>query len=138
MAKLKKSKPLPSLPKLKEKLQLVFNEFVRLRDLNRPCISCGSRGYLQAGHYFAVKGYDGLRFDEDNVNGECAACNYYNESHLIGYGDNLRVKIGEKRYNALKERAADYKKNGYKWSRIELMELIEKYSEKVRLMKKDL
>ena len=138
MAKLKKSKPLPSLPKLKAKLEGIFNEFIRLRDLNNPCMACGEIKHLEAGHFWAKSGYDGLRFDEDNVHGECPRCNRFDESHLIGYAIRLKAKIGEERYNALCERAADYKKNGYKWSRTELMELIEKYSEKVRLMKKDL
>jgi len=92
-----------------------------------PCISCNQFKENEAGHYFAVKGYDGLRFDEDNVNSECHYCNCYDESHLIAYGENLKKKIGQERYDALCERAAEYKRNGYKWSRSELIELIEKY-----------
>jgi hypothetical protein len=116
-----------SLPKLKADLQEAFNAYIRRRDADLPCISCGQYKCLQAGHYFAVKGYDGLRYDEDNVHGECAGCNCFDESHLIGYGRNLVKRIGQERYDALVERAAEYKRNGYKFSRSEVIEIIEKY-----------
>jgi len=124
-----------SLPKLKAKLQEIFNEYIRLRDEYKPCISCGQKKILQAGHFYPVSGYDGLRFDEDNVNGECAGCNCFDESHLIRYYDNLMSRIGEEKFEALKLRAADYKKNGYKWSRSELLEKIEYYKVKVKELK---
>jgi hypothetical protein len=82
---------------------------------------------MNAGHFFPVKGYDGLRFDEFNVNGECVSCNSFNEGHLIGYNDNLKNKIGLKALNKLKQRAKEYKMNGYKWARFELEEMIKKY-----------
>jgi hypothetical protein len=121
--------------KLKKELQVIVNQYIRLRDEGKPCISCGSYNTLQAGHFFAVGGYDGLRFDEDNIHGECARCNCWDESHLILYADNLKSKIGEHDFNALKQRAADYKRNGYKFSRPELLELIEIYKKKVRILK---
>ena len=138
LKKLSKTKKAKSLPKLKAELQLIFNEFIRLRDYGLPCISCGKVTYLQAGHYFAVKGFDGLRFDEDNVNGECQGCNYYDESHLIGYGQNLIEKLGKDRYGELCARATNYKRFGYKWSRSELTEKIEYYKEKVAELKSNL
>ena len=122
-----------SLPKLKKELQLIFNAFIRARDKDEPCISCGqSKEYKQAGHYFPVQGYDRLRFNEHNVNGECAGCNCFDGGHLIMYGDNLLNKIGQEAYNKLKEDAAEYKRNGYKWSRSDLIEKIAYYKEKVK------
>src|SRR5574344_2644733 len=101
-----------TLPKLKMDLQKILNEYIRLRDSGKPCISCGGFGEMQAGHYYAVMGYDGLRFDEDNVFCECVRCNCFDESHLIGYGSNLINRIGIERYKALQERAILYKKFG--------------------------
>jgi hypothetical protein len=121
-----------TLPKLKAELQAIFNAYIRERDRGKPCISCGQFKTLQAGHFFPVKGYDALRFDEDNVHGECAGCNCFDEGHLIGYQDNILTRIGLERLNALKERARDYKKNGYKWSRSELEELIKVYKQKLK------
>jgi len=67
-----------SLPKLKAKAQIVFNEYIRKRDADLPCISCGEfKDNYQAGHYYAVGGFDGLRFDELNCNKECVRCNCF-------------------------------------------------------------
>jgi hypothetical protein len=121
-----------SLPRLKAELQIIFNSYIRERDKNQPCISCGQFKTLQAGHFFPVQGYDALRFDQDNVHGECAGCNCFDEGHLIGYQDNLRARIGNDRLEKLKERARAYKKNGYKWTRSELEEMIITYKNKLK------
>ena len=116
--------------KLKAELQLIFNAYIRKRDEGLPCISCGQIKPLQAGHYFPVQGYDGLRFNEFNVNGECAGCNCFDDAHLIHYGHNLIQKIGLEDYYGLRSDAIVYKQNGHKWSRSELIELIEVYKRK--------
>ena len=118
-----------SLPKLKADLQKVFNAYIRARDEGKPCISCGLMKDLQAGHYYPTQGYDGLRFDEFNVHGECPGCNCWDGGHLISYGHNLIERIGEKEYYFLKLRASNYKQNGYKWSRSELMDKIAHYKD---------
>ena len=119
--------------KLIKKLQPIFNKFIRLRDEDEPCIACGEPAEeMDCGHFYAKSGYSGLRFDEENCHAECVKCNRFDESHLIGYAENLKKKLGEERYNALKERAKDYKKNGVRWSRIELREQIEYYKAKVK------
>ena len=137
-----KKKKLQTLLKDFEK---IFNRYIRLRDRGKPCISCGEYNELQAGHFFAVSGYKALRFDEDNVHGECARCNCWDESHLINYQDNLESKIGED-LKDLKDRARQYKagtlNNEYyfngKWQRLEIEEGIEIYKEKVRQIENDL
>jgi len=119
--------------KIKKKLQIVFNKYIRERDIDKPCISCGKFfPDKDAGHFFATQGYDGLRFDEDNVNGECKGCNRFDESHLIGYTHNLPNRIGEDNYQALRDKALEYKKSGNKFYRHELLELIEVYKEKIK------
>lgn len=120
-----------TLAKLKQDLQKVFNKYIRTRDEGKPCISCGQYKDLEAGHYYAVQGYDALRFDPDNVHGECAGCNRFNESHLIHYGLNLARRIGSKRYAELIDRAVQYKKGGFKWDRSEILEMIEQYKQKL-------
>ena len=124
-----------SLPKLKADCQKVFNEFIRERDKDKPCISCGQVKELQAGHFYSVRNYDGLRFDEDNCHGECIRCNCFDDDHLIGYSVNLIRRIGSERFVLLQERAISYKKNGRKWSRSDLEELIRIYKEKIKELK---
>ena len=83
--KSKKEKP-ESLASLKSKVQVEFNKFIRFRDRGQPCISCGEiPKFVNAGHLFCVKKYDGLRFHEHNVNVECSSCNNFDESHVIWY-----------------------------------------------------
>lgn len=132
--------------KLKQDLQVLFNKYIRQRDSKDgkfTCISCGETkpvDQMNAGHFFNVRNYDGLRFDEDNVHGECAYCNCWNESHLVGYTLNLQNKIGLKRFNELLERTNEYKRTGVnssiigrlnKWDRLALEELIEHYKGKI-------
>jgi hypothetical protein len=118
-----------SLPALKKSLQEVFNKFIRMRDFNKPCISCGGSGILQAGHFYSVRMYDGLRFNEDNVHGECCKCNGFDDMHLVNYSRNLLERIGPERFNDLSVRAVNYKMEGYKWTRDELNGLIQRYKE---------
>lgn len=124
-----------SLPKLKAKLQKVFNEYIRLRDKDLPCISCGGNGTKQAGHFYSVRMYDGLRFNEDNCHGECVKCNGFDDMHLLSYAENLKERIGEVRFNMLKKSASIYRQIGYKWSRAELLEKLEYYTNKVKELK---
>lgn len=120
-----------TLPQLKAKLQIVFNSYIRKRDEGKPCISCGQFKELQAGHFYTMKGYDGLRFNELNVHGECAYCNLFDDMHLLNYSAHLPGRIGEENCRRLEQQAKEYKKNGYKWSRTELEGLIKYYSEKL-------
>lgn len=125
-----------TLGKLKQEVQTVVNRYIRLRDAGQVCISCRRTAKLEAGHFFPVKGYDGIRFDEDNIHGECAYCNRFNDAHLIGYAENLKDKIGSTRYYGLVERAEAYKRNGYKFTRSELEEIKQKYNEAIRTIQK--
>ena len=122
----------------KVKVQEKCNEYIRLRDAGKPCISCGKVATLQAGHYWPVGGYDGLRFDELNINGECAYCNAWDKAHLIGYRKNLIKKIGLESVEALDARAEDYRRNGYKFTRSELLEIYNYYCEKIKQLKSEL
>lgn len=76
--------------------QAAFNEFIRWRDWDRPCISCGRfhDGQYHAGHYRSVGSHPELRFDEDNVHKQCAPCNNHKSGDVVNYRINLVAKIG--------------------------------------------
>ena len=125
-----------SLPRLKKKCQEIFNTYIRERDKDKPCISCGKpNDYKQAGHFFSVRMYDGLRFNEDNCHSECIRCNGFDDMHLLNYNINLKSRIGDEAFFELNMKAKDYKINGYRWTRAELLELIEKYKQKIKELK---
>lgn len=121
-----------TIPQLKKACQDVFNKYIRLRDKDKPCISCGQFKELQAGHFYSVRMYDGLRFDEDNCHGECAGCNGFDDMHLLSYASNLINRMGTDRFEQLKIRANHYKIMGYKWTRSELLEKTEYYKNKIK------
>ena len=76
-------------------LQKVFNTFIRLRDKDKPCISCSKplTGKFDAGHFFpTTKQY--LRFNENNVHGQCVHCNQHLHGNLTKYAYNLPKRIG--------------------------------------------
>ena len=125
------AKKTKTLGKVKKEVEAVCNAYIRKRDEGQPCISCGQSNVLQAGHFFAVGGYDGIRFNEDNIHGECSRCNCWDESHLIKYRDNLLEKIGQERFDILYTAASNYKIYGYKFTRSELLEIKTKYQNKI-------
>lgn len=104
-----------------------FHKYIRSRDQGKPCIACGSYTTLQAGHFYSAGHHPELKFDEDNVHGECQKCNYFLHGNLINYADNLRDKIGIKRYERLKLIVSLSKRSPFKWNRFFLIEIIEKY-----------
>ena len=116
---------LKPLPKLLEQTQKVFNAYIRKRDEGQPCISCGSNNGNQAGHYFPVKGFASLRFNEWNVNLQCAYCNMHRYGNQAMYRIGLTQKIGEQAVRDLERIAVNERVK--KWTRPELYEIINKY-----------
>ena len=79
-----------------QEAQDAFNAYIRERDRNLPCISCGRfhQGQYHAGHYRTVKAASGLRFNELNVHKQCAPCNNNLSGNIVEYRINLIRKIG--------------------------------------------
>jgi hypothetical protein len=123
---MRKQKPI-SLPELLKKTQLEFNKFIRNRDKDKPCISSGGR-VEQAGHFYSAGQFTALRFNEDNVHGQCLSDNYYKHGNLIPYRKELLKRIGEDRLNILEAAATRHRVR--KWSRTELEIILKIYKEK--------
>lgn len=116
-----------SLPRLKKKVERVFNAWIRNRDKIDPCISCGvHREDNDAGHFINVGVCQFLRFDEENVNKQCRSCNKWKGGNKIEYRIALCKKIGKKAVEYLEDHRHDKKS----WTRDELNELYIKYKVK--------
>ena len=115
-------------------LQRVFNEFIRLRDVDLPCISCGRyhQGQYHAGHYRSVGACPELRFNEDNVHKQCSACNSHLSGNILEYRLGLIEKIGLERVEFLERK--DHPP--LKLSVEEIKALIKVYRAKVRELKR--
>ena len=89
------------LEKLKSKAQwareaqTAFNAFIRERDADQPCISCGRhhQGQYHAGHYLSVGARPELRFEEANVHKQCAPCNTHLSGNAVLYRKGLIARL---------------------------------------------
>lgn len=81
--------------------QTAFNAYVRWRDKDEPCISCGNftsddavGGYWDCGHYRSVGSAPHLRFHLHGANKQCVKCNRYLSGNVAEYRKGLIKKIG--------------------------------------------
>ena len=79
--------------------QQAFNAWIRERDAELPCISCGRHhaGQYHSGHYRTVGASPELRFEPLNAWKQCAPCNNHLSGNLINYRISLLQKIGEEK-----------------------------------------
>ena len=116
-----------TIPQLKAIAVTHFHKYIRNRDRGKPCISCGKITTLQAGHYYSAGQHPSLRFDPDNVWGQCLHCNFYKHGNLINYYHNLIDRIGIERVEGLKFQVDLARRSRFKWNKFYLIEIIEKY-----------
>lgn len=85
--------------------QKVFNTYIRLRDRDKPCISCNKplNTKYDAGHYYSMGNYSFLRFNEENTHAQCVHCNRDLHGNLLEYRINLIKRIGIERVEILDE-----------------------------------
>lgn len=116
-------------------LQIIFNIYIRERDQNKPCISCGCnlKGKFDAGHYFSVGAYANLRFNENNVHGQCVACNQHKHGNISEYSIRLPERIGIEKYNKLLQQRNETNK----LSIPEIKVLKIKYKERLKILKNE-
>ena len=119
----------PTRTKLVKKLDAVFSEYIRRRYADRnglaQCVTCHKKDHwkkLQAGHFISRKHYS-TRWDEINVQVQCAGCNVfrYGEQYLFSLW--LDSNIGEGTAELLLQQS----KQINKISSYELEALITKY-----------
>jgi len=87
---------LKSRSELAREAQAAFNAWVRLRDADKPCISCGRHheGQYHAGHYLSVGARPELRYEPINVWKQCAPCNTHLSGNAVLFRQALVREIG--------------------------------------------
>jgi len=77
--------------------QQAFNAWVRARDAELPCVSCGRhhQGKYDAGHYRTVKSNPALRFEPLNCHKQCVPCNQHLSGNIVNYRMSLVLRIGQ-------------------------------------------
>jgi hypothetical protein len=124
-------------PQLVKVAQIAFNAFVRARDADKPCISCGKppsteSNQTDAGHFRSVGSAPHMRFVEDNVHGQCKHCNQYLAGNILAYRKGLIERIGLTRVEQIEadQTVRKYTKEG-------LQEIAKHYKAKARRLKKE-
>ena len=95
-AKKELAKKHPDKSKLLKQAQTLVNRYVRLRDKNKPCISCGHKGNRQihGGHFRPAGQVPQLRFYTLNIFAQCSICNNYKSGNLNEYRESLINRFG--------------------------------------------
>jgi len=131
----KRKAALKPLKHWEDMTQRVINDYIRERDRDLPCISCGTWDTVQweAGHYRSRGVASHLRYIEDNIHKQCHHCNDNLSSNAVPYRTALVTKIGLERVLALENNNTPHR-----YTREELDTLRASYRAKTRALKKQL
>lgn len=115
---------------LKEKLKTLgqyeseakksFQKWIRLRDKNQPCISCGKvSDQMDGGHFKKSEIYSGVIFNEMNCHAQCRKCNRYLNGNELNYRLGLINRYGLEYANNIEQIANETRQ--YKYTKEELI-----------------
>ena len=123
-----------ALKKASSTTKTLVHAFVRERDAFKPCISCGCdwNETFQAGHFYKAENYETLRYDLDNIHGQCVQCNIHLDGNINAYTVNLPKRIGQYRFNELLKKAEVDKHYSKVWD----IEKLKEIRKNIRLLKK--
>ena len=112
-----------------------FQKYIRLRDAELPCISCGigSTDLWDGGHYKKVELYSGVIFHEQNCHKQCRKCNRYLGGNELNYRKGLIERIGLEAVELLEDLANELRT--YKFSKDELRDIKILYNKKIKQFK---
>ncbi len=105
--KFAKTKDLPGddidLKKLDKKLDRIMSFYIRIRDIVHNesgisyCITCGRPHHWKQMHmgHFVTRDRLAVKFNEDNLNGQCNHCNTYKKGDQAAHGFAIDRKYGK-------------------------------------------
>ncbi|HHR6320145.1 TPA: recombination protein NinG, partial [Providencia alcalifaciens] len=112
--------------------QQAVNAYIRERDRDLPCISCGTYQSAQwdAGHYRTTAAAPQLRFDERNIHRQCVVCNQHKSGNLVPYRVELINRIGQQAVESIE---CDHDR--HKWTIDECKTIKEIFRKKLKELK---
>ena len=127
-----KKQKLKSIQQLIKEARVPFQKWIRKRDENKPCISCGNEksNIWDGGHYYKAELYSGLIFDEDNVHKQCRKCNSYLGGNEREYKKGLEKRYGNDFVLKLEQKSVNLRSR--KYTREELVNIKNNYQKKLR------
>lgn len=109
-----KKKRLKTIPVLRKQADKNFSLYIRLRDSDKEgygnCITCGVKKHYKDAHagHFMSRRFPGTRWDELNVNLQCAGCNLFGSGEQYKYGIALEDKYGKGTAEKLQKKSQEY------------------------------
>lgn len=109
-----------------------FQKWVRLRDADKPCISCGKFAKDPAGgHFYPAGTYSGLIFNPDNCHLQCNNdCNKNRSGNLLEYRKGLIKRYGIAFVENLDNISNELR--NYKYTKQKLIDIKKKYDLKIK------
>jgi len=109
-----------------------FQKWVRMRDAGKNCISCDKPTNDPAGgHFYSAGTYSGLMFNPDNCHLQCNTnCNKHLSGNLLEYRKGLLKRYGNEFVDNLDNLSIELR--NYKYTKIELQEIKQKYDAKIK------
>ena len=78
----------------KAKADKYFSLYIRKRDKDKPCITCGRRTTdADCGHFISRR-YEATRYDEKNAHGQCIKCNRFEYGNQYAHGQAIDKRYG--------------------------------------------
>lgn len=98
-----------------------FQKWIRMRDKDMLCISCGTNetNLWDGGHYFKAELFSGLIFDERNCHKQCRKCNRFLNGNELQYRKGLIERYGIEYVEQLESESDS--KRVYKYTKEELI-----------------
>ena len=99
VAKRKKDFYLDDKKRRKKAAKEACHAYIRARDKGKDCPDCGRRlgEHFHAGHFFESHMNPLIRYDENNIHGQLAQCNYFRDDP-VAFKETVIDRIGMKKY----------------------------------------
>ncbi|QTL38774.1 recombination protein NinG [Xenorhabdus budapestensis] len=112
-----------------QQAQRAVNTYIRERDRDLPCVSCGTfvSSQWDAGHYRTTPAAPQLRFDERNIHRQCIVCNQHKSGNIVPYRVELIRRIGQAAVDAIES-----SHDRHRWTIEECKVIKEEYRQKLK------
>jgi seryl-tRNA synthetase len=109
-----------------------FQKFIRLRDQDLPCISCGGnyKNLWDGGHFKKAEIYSGVIFHEMNCHKQCRKCNRFLNGNELMYREGLISRYSEDFVRQIESLANETRQ--YKWTKEQLIAKKIQYDLKIK------
>ncbi|MDE1484623.1 recombination protein NinG [Xenorhabdus bovienii] len=117
-----------------QQAQRAVNAYIRERDRDLPCVSCGTYTSSQwdAGHYRTTIAASQLRFDERNIHRQCIVCNQHKSGNIVPYRVELIRRIGLEPVEAIESNH-----DRHRWTIEECKAIRDEYRQKLRELRQE-